>query len=209
MFGYRVPRSDQAMLISGKKNPATSGADGKPTPSPTMMPRVVIGHGAWVMPGFRRVDFMGLELHKVDIDEKCRSKEGILLHLIATAAFKVQNTIPAVYAASQRFLHEQGRDDMENRTKGIVASHLRSVVATLTAVEIHNNREALVDAIMRTSGPEMSTLGLTVDSLAIEHLDDCDIGYYDNLAAETLAEAEKNAVIARAKAKQEAAGKEQ
>ncbi len=47
MLGYRVPSPDQAMLISGGKQ-KTEGAQFK----------VVIGHGAWVMPGFRKVRFL-------------------------------------------------------------------------------------------------------------------------------------------------------
>ena len=104
MFGYRVPSPDQAMLISGGKQ-KTEGAQFK----------VVIGHGAWVMPGFRKVRFLGLDLHKVEIEETCRSTEGILLNLKAVVAFKVQSDIPAVNAAAQRFLGEQRKGEMEKQ----------------------------------------------------------------------------------------------
>ena len=44
MFGYRVPAPDEAMLISGRGG----GPKGAPF-------RVVIGHGAFVTPVFRKV----------------------------------------------------------------------------------------------------------------------------------------------------------
>ena len=194
MLGYRVPSPDQAMLISGGKQ-KTEGAQF----------RVVIGHGAWVMPGFRKVRFLGLDLHKVDIDETCRSTEGITLNLKAVVAFKVQSDITSVNAAAQRFLGEQRKGEMEEMTNRIFAGHLRSIVGAMKVTDIHRNRDALAQAILEHSQFEMSKLGLTVDSLQIEHLDDNGIGYLDNLAKPVLAEAERDAAIAAAKAEQESA----
>ena len=45
MFGYRVPSADQAMLISGGKGSGTQPF------------RVITGHGAFVIPVFRKVQF--------------------------------------------------------------------------------------------------------------------------------------------------------
>ncbi len=194
MLGYRVPRPDQAMLISGGKQ-KTEGATF----------RVVIGHGAWVMPGFRKVGFLGLDLHTVEVEERCRSTEGITLNLKAVAAFKVQSDIPSVNAAAQRFLGEQRKGEMESMTQRIFAGHLRSIVGAMKVVDIHRNRDALAEEILKHSQFEMSKLGLTVDSLQIEHFDDNNIGYLDNLAAPHLAEAQRDAAIARAKAEQESA----
>lgn len=198
MLGYRVPRPDQAMLISGGK---------QKTQGTTF--RVVIGHGTWVMPGFRKVDFLGLDLHTVEIKESCRSTEGILLNLQAVAAFKVQCDPAAVNAAAQRFLGEQRKGDMEKMTERIFAGHLRSIVGEMKVVDIHRNRDALALNVIKHSQAEMSVLGLTVDSLQIEHLDDNNIGYLDNLAKPHLAEAERDAAMAAAKATQQSAQAEQ
>ena len=46
MFGYRVPAPDEAMLISGRGG----GAEGAPF-------KVVVGHGAFVTPVFRKVRY--------------------------------------------------------------------------------------------------------------------------------------------------------
>jgi len=194
MFLYRVPAPDQAMLISGGKQ-KVEGAQF----------RVVIGHGAWVVPGFRKVRFLGLDLHKVEIDEQCRSNEGILCNLQAVAAFKVQSDVASVNAAAQRFLGEQRKGDMENMTSRIFAGHLRSIVGSMRLLEIHSDRDALAQAILEHSQVEMSRLGLTVDSLQIEHLDDGDSGFLDNLARPYLADAKRDADIATAKADQLAA----
>lgn len=194
MLGYRVPAPDQAMLISGGKQ-KTQGATFK----------VVIGHGAWAMPGFRKVRFLGLELHKVEITERCRSHEGIVLNLEAVVAFKVQSDINAVNAAAQRFLGEQKKGEMEGMTSRIFAGHLRSIVGEMPLLDIHHNRDALAQKILEHSQLEMSKFGLTVDSLQIEHLDDGDAGYLDNLARPFLARQQRDADIAQAQAEQESA----
>ncbi|MCV7174787.1 SPFH domain-containing protein [Mycolicibacterium sphagni] len=182
------------MLISGGKQ-KTEGTSF----------RVVIGHGAWVFPGLRKVRFLGLDLHTVAIEESCRSNEGILLNLKAVAAFKVQSDPSAINAAAQRFLGEQKRGQMEEMTVKIFAGHLRSIVGAMKLLDIHQNRDALAAAVIEHSQMEMSRLGLTVDSLQIEHLDDNNAGYLDNLARPHLAEAKKDADIAQARAEQEAA----
>jgi flotillin len=194
MFGYRVPAPDQAMLISGGRQKVEGASF-----------RVVIGHGAWVPPIFRKVRYIGLGLHKVEIKESCRSNEGILLNLEAVAAFKVQADVNSVNAAAQRFLGEQRAGDMEDMTSRIFAGHLRSIVGSMALLVIHADRDALAQAIMEHSQVEMSRLGLTVDSLQIEHLDDGNSGYLDNLARPHLASAKRDADIATAKAEQLAA----
>lgn len=198
MLGYRVPRPDQAMLISGGKQKVEGTTF-----------RVVIGHGAWVMPGFRKVGFLGLDLHTVEIGEACRSTEGILLNLKAVVAFKIQSDVSAINAAGQRFLGEQKRGQMEEMTERIFAGHLRSIVGSMTVINIHRNRDELAQNVMNHSQVEMSRLGLTVDSFQIEHMDDNSVGYLDDLAAKEVAEQKKNANIARAIATQETAQAEQ
>ena len=54
MFGYRVPAPDQAMLISG----------GKLRHAPF---RVVTGHGAYIMPFFRKVRFLTLAMCEAEV----------------------------------------------------------------------------------------------------------------------------------------------
>lgn len=217
MLGYRIPRPDQAMLISGAKQksgvppalagkpPALAGDNVAPPLATVVNFKVVIGHGAWVTPGFRKVNFLGLDLHTVDIEEECRSTEGILLKLNAVVAFKVQSDMNAVNAAAQRFLGEQKKGQMEAMTTRIFSAHLRSIVGDMTVIDIHRNRDALAQNVLRHSQYEMSTFGLTVDSFQIEHLDDKGIGYFDNLARETLANQQRDADIADARAQQEAA----
>src|ERR1700760_3983090 len=96
MFGYRVPAPDQAMLISGGKN------RGSNTPF-----RVVTGHGAFVMPVFRKVRYLTLSMNEAEVAEVCVSKQGISLNVRAVIAFKVGNDEESIVNAGQRFLSDQ------------------------------------------------------------------------------------------------------
>ena len=69
MLGYRVPAPDEAMLISGGR----SRRDGAPF-------RVVTGHGAFVMPFFRRVGFLTLAMQESEVAEQCVTRQGMSLH---------------------------------------------------------------------------------------------------------------------------------
>ena len=81
MFGYRVPRPDEAMLISGGK----TGRSGTPPF------KVVTGHGAFVTPAFRHASFLTLSMREAEVAEQCVTKQGIALQVRAVIAFKVGN----------------------------------------------------------------------------------------------------------------------
>ena len=66
MFGYRVPAPDEAMLISGR--------GGSPQGAPF---RVVIGHGAFVTPVFRKVRYLTLSMQEAEVAETCVTKQGL------------------------------------------------------------------------------------------------------------------------------------
>src|SRR6266699_3639064 len=59
MFGYRVPAPDEAMLISGGRR----GASGSPF-------RVVVGHGAFVPPVFRKTRYLTLSMQEAEVEEQ-------------------------------------------------------------------------------------------------------------------------------------------
>ena len=54
MFGYRVPAPSQAMLISGGKQRTADGG--------TLPFRIVVGHGAFVLPVLRKASFLTLAI---------------------------------------------------------------------------------------------------------------------------------------------------
>src|SRR5215469_16450763 len=196
MFGYRVPAPDQAMLISGGKSSRTN------TPF-----RVVTGHGAFVMPIFRKVRFLTLAMCEAEVEEVCVTKQGIALNVRAVIAFKVGNDEESIINAGQRFLSDQ--DQMSILTGRIFAGHLRSIVGSMTVEEIVTERQKLAMEVLDGSKAEMAKIGLIVDSLQIQSIDDMGTGYIDAMAAPHVSAIQRQAKVAQAQADQASAEAQQ
>src|SRR5271156_4682225 len=196
MFGYRVPAPDEAMLISGGKY----GMKGSPF-------RVAIGHGAFVTPITRKVRYLTLSMQEAEVAETCVTKQGISLNIRSVIAFKVGNDEESIVNAAQRFLSDQ--DQMSVLAGRIFAGHLRSIVGSMTVEEIVTERQKLATEVLDGSKGEMVKMGLIVDSLQIQSIDDLGSGYIDAMAAPHNAAIQRQAKIAQAQANQAAAEAEQ
>ena len=196
MFGYRVPRPDEAMLISGGR----FGMSGAPF-------RVVTGHGAFVFPLFRRANFITLSMSESVVSETCVTRQGISLNVRAVIAFKVGNDQESIVNAGQRFLSDQNQ--MAMLTGRIFAGHLRSIIGSMTVEEIVTERQKLALEVLDGSKSEMAKIGLSVDSLQIQSIDDMKTGYIDSMAAPHTAAIQRQAQIAQAQAAQAAAEAQQ
>jgi uncharacterized membrane protein YqiK len=196
MFGYRVPAPDQAMLISGGR----IGLGGAPF-------KVITGHGSFVMPLFRKVRYLSLAMCESEVSEQCVTRQGITLNVRAVIAFKVGNDTESIVNAGQRFLSDQ--DQMATLTGRIFAGHLRSIIGSMTVEEIVTERQKLATEVLDGSKVEMARIGLSVDSLQIQSIDDMNSGYIDAMAAPHNAAIQRQAQIAQAQANQAAAEAQQ
>src|ERR1039457_1792599 len=191
MFGYRVPAPDEAMLISGGRQ----GRNGAPF-------RVVTGHGAFVVPFFRKARYLSLAMCESEVAEQCVTKQGISLNVRSVIAFKVGNDEESIVNAGQRFLSDQ--DQMSTLTGRIFAGHLRSIIGSMTVEEIVTERQKLATEVLDGSKTEMATIGLTVDALQIQSIDDMGAGYIAAMASPHNAAIQRQAKIAQAQADQAA-----
>jgi uncharacterized membrane protein YqiK len=195
MFFYHVPRADEAMVVSGGKSDT-----GTPF-------RVVTGHGAFVLPYFRKAQLLTLSMNESEVEERCVTKQGIALNVKAVIAFKVGNDPESIVNAAQRFLSDQNQ--MGILTGRIFAGHLRSIVGSMTVEEIVTERQKLASEVLDGSKEEMAKIGLSVDSLQIQSIDDGNLGYIAAMSAPHIAAIQQQAKIAQAKANQQAAEAEQ
>jgi flotillin len=156
MFGYHVPAPDEAMLISGGKN-----SDDIPF-------RVVTGHGAFVLPLFRKVRFLTLSMVEAEVEERCVTMQGITLNVRAMIAFKVGNDAESIVNAGQRFLSDRGQ--MSVLTGRIFAGHLRSIIGSMTVEEIVTQRQRLATEVLDGAKEEMTKIGLAVEALQIQSI---------------------------------------
>jgi uncharacterized membrane protein YqiK len=94
---------------------------------------------------------------------------------------------------------------MDELTGQIFAGHLRSIVGSMTVESIIRERQTLAENVLDASKVEMGHLGLTVDSLQIQSIDDKGSGYIASLAAPHQATVQQAAKIAQAAADQASA----
>ena len=168
---------------------------------------MVTGHGAFVVPFIRQASFLTLAMREAEVAEQCVTKQGIALQAKAVIAFKVGNDQESIVNAAQRFLSDQ--DQMSVLAGRIFAGHLRSIVGSMTVEEIVTERQKLATEVLDGSKAEMVKMGLIVDSLQIQSIDDMGAGYIDAMAAPHNAAIQRQAKIAQAQANQAAAEAEQ
>ncbi|MCD0484214.1 flotillin [Streptacidiphilus sp. ASG 303] len=195
MLFWHVPAPNEAMLISGSKRQAQE----------TQF-RIVTGHGSFVLPVKQKARMLSLALREAEIAEDCVTQQGIRLTVRAVCVFKVGDDAVSIANAARRFLAEQNR--MEELVGRIFAGHLRSIVGGLTVEQIIRERSRVAQEVVAGSHGEMEKLGLVVDALQIQEIEDA-TGYIDNLAAPHAAAVASQARIARARADQEATEREQ
>ncbi|MCX4659069.1 SPFH domain-containing protein [Streptomyces uncialis] len=195
MLFWQVPAPNEAMLISGSKRQAQD----------TQF-RIVTGHGSFVLPIKQKARMLSLALREAEIAEDCVTQQGIRLTVRAVCVFKVGDDAVSIANAARRFLSEQSR--MEELVGRIFAGHLRSIIGGLTVEQIIRERSRVAQEVMAGSHGEMEKLGIVVDALQIQEIEDA-TGYIDNLAAPHAAAVAGQARIARAKADQEASEREQ
>jgi uncharacterized membrane protein YqiK len=194
------------MLISGGKQGAKGGRPALTAggPSPSELPfRVVVGHGAFVLPVFRKASFLTLAMRESNVIEECVTQQGIALLVKAVIAFKVGSDMASISAAAQRFLSNQSQ--MDELTGQIFAGHLRSIVGSMTVEDIIRERQRLAQQVLEASETEMAHLGLAVDSLQIQSIDDKGSGYIHALSQPHIAAVNQVANVAQAAADQASA----
>ena len=188
MFGWHVPSPNEAMLISGGKRRGDAPF------------RIVVGHGAFVMPVRSKAYLLTLAKQEAEVAEPCVTQQGITLQVRAVIAFKVGDDDESISNAGRRFMDDQ--NSMPELVGRIFAGHLRAIVGSMTVEDIIRERQKLASAVLDASKPEMAKLGLVVDAFQIESIDDGQAGYIRAMSQPHIAAVNQLAQIAQAQADQ-------
>src|SRR5215469_8101028 len=201
MFLFKVAEPNEALIISGAR--AHRGAESDQT---GLGFKIVVGKGAFYVPGLQKVRHLSLDIHEAELDLECVTTQGIQVGVKAVVIYKIADDFQSIANAARRFLDQE--EQMDVKVHNVFAGHLRSIVGTMTIEDLIRNRDALTKATRESSAIEMQRLGLTIDSLQIQEIED-QTGYIDNLAAPETARVAKEARIAQAAADREATEREQ
>jgi uncharacterized membrane protein YqiK len=198
---WRVAEPNQALIISGL---GARGVNGDTAESLGF--KIVTGKGSTVLPGFQTARRLSLDTRGANLQVSCVTKQGLPVVVRAVVIYKVGDDFTSIANAARRFLDQQ--DQMNATIHELFAGHLRSIVGSLTIEEMIHNRDALTGEVRQSSSVEMSKLGLVVDSLQIQEIED-ESGYIANLGKPHAAAVAAAARIAEAQRDQEATQAEQ
>lgn len=198
---WRVAEPNEALIISGL------GAHGEASADDSRGFKIVVGRGTSVIPGFQTVRRLPLGTKSTGLVVNAVSNQSIPLTVKGIVAFKVGDDQGSIRNAARRFL-EQKDDVMLATIHELFAGHLRAIVGGLSVEDMLHNREELTSSIRSSLADDLEKLGLVVDSLQIQEIDD-ESGYIANLGKPQAAAIESKARIAAAQRDQEATEAEQ
>ncbi|GAA4032650.1 flotillin family protein [Allokutzneria multivorans] len=198
---WKVAEPDEALIISGlgARSKVSEAAD-------SMGFKIITGKGVMVVPGFQTARRLSLDTRSANLEVSCVTKQGLPVTVRAVVIYKVGDDFVSIANAARRFLAQQG--NMNDTIHELFSGHLRSIVGGLTIEEMIHNRDALTGEVRQSSAIEMSKLGLVVDSLQIQEIED-ESGYILNLGKPHAAAVAASARIAEAQRDQEATEAEQ
>ncbi|MCU1358661.1 MAG: band 7 protein [Acidimicrobiales bacterium] len=198
---WRVAEPNEALIISGlRHNHATDNIED------SLGFKIVTGKGVFVIPGVQTVRRLSLDLREAELAIDCVTHQGIPLGIRGVVIYKVGDDFASIANAARRFLDQQAQ--MDHRVHNVFAGHLRAIVGNMTVEEMIRDREKLTQLTRESSGTEMHKLGLIVDSLQVQEIED-PTGYIGNLGRPHAAAVQSQARIAQAAADREATEREQ
>jgi flotillin len=198
---WRVAEPNEALIISGFRARTSPGDS-----ADSLGFKIVTGKGTLVLPGFQAARRLSLDTRGTSLQVSCVTKQGIPVAVRGVVIYKVGDDFVSIANAARRFLDQQ--NTMNETIHELFAGHLRSICGGLTIEDMIHNREALTGEVRRSSADEMSKLGLVIDSLQIQEIDDSS-GYITNLGKPHAAAIAAAARIAEAQRDQEATEAEQ
>ncbi|GLW64849.1 flotillin family protein [Actinomadura rubrobrunea] len=198
---WRVAEPNEALIISGL------GARSKPIDGVDSLGfKIVTGKGTAVLPGFQVARRLRLDSRAANLEVNCVTQQGIPVRVRGVVIYKVGDDFVSIANAARRFLEQQA--SMDGAIHELFTGHLRSIIGNLTVEDLILNRERLTSETRSSAADEMSKLGLVVDSLQIQEIDD-ETGYITNLGRPHAARVASAARIAEAERDQEATEREQ
>jgi flotillin len=166
-------------------------------------PKVVRGGARFRMPGIERVDVMSLEPFNVSINlQNALSNNGVPVNVEAVGLVRIGSADEAVQTAVQRFLTSD-LHELQRQINEILAGSLRGITATMTVEDLNSNRDTLARSVVEEAGGDLERIGMEVDVLKIAGISDAN-DYLKSLGQRRIAEVKRDATVGTAEAERDA-----
>ena len=182
-------RPDQILVIAGRGRRRRDGQ--------RIGYRVVHGGRALMVPWLEHRRWMDVRTRAVPIRvAKAYAQGGTPIDVEAIATVKISTDPACVGNAIERFLGHEPAAVQEVAARSL-EGHLRVMVAGMTPEQVNQDRLRFADRVLEVTRPDMTKLGLQVDTFKIQRLSDT-VDYLDSLGRARLAEVLRDAAMAEA-----------
>ncbi|MFO0017176.1 MAG: flotillin family protein [Synechococcaceae cyanobacterium] len=182
-------RPDQILVIAGRGRRRHDGQ--------RIGYRVVHGGRALMVPWLEHRRWMDVRSRAVPIRvTKAYALGGTPIDVEAISTVKISTDPVCVGNAIERFLGHEA-DAVQEVAARTLEGHLRLMVAGLTPEQVNQDRLRFADRVLEVTRPDMTKLGLQVDTFKILRVSD-GVDYLDSLGRARLAEVLRDAAVAEA-----------
>ena len=165
--------------------------------------RIVTGGRSFVWPILERVDKLSLEIMTIDITTPdVPTVQGVPVTVDGVAQVKIGSDENSIRTASIQFL-SKSQNEIQHVAHETLAGHLRAILGTLTVEQLYRDREAFAQKVQEVSGDDMASMGLEIVSFVIKDISDQE-GYLEALGRPRIAQVKRDAAIGEAEAERDA-----
>jgi len=165
--------------------------------------KVVTGGAKLRWPILENVTFLDLNVFSIDLSVMgAPNKDGVLVNVRGVANVKILSDEISLMSACERFLGMSLKQIQDIAFKNL-EGHLRAIIGRLTVEDIVSNRTKFNQEVLQEAGEDLRKLGLGVDVLTIQEIDD-QYGYIKALGQKRTAEVVRDATVGKAEADRDA-----
>jgi flotillin len=156
-----------------------------------------------IHPILERVELMSLELITLDIvTPEMYTKMGVPIKVDGVAQIKVKGDDVSIRTAAEQFLNKS-REEIKQIAYQTVAGHLRAILGTLTVEEVYAAHDTFAQKVAEVSAGDLTNMGLEVVSFTIREISDSR-GYLEAIGKTRIAQVKRDAQIGEAEANRDA-----
>jgi flotillin len=191
-----ICQPNEVLIFSGARRRLATGRD--------LGYQIIKGGRRVRRPLFEVVDRMDLTNMPIELAVAgAYSKGGIPLNVHGIANLKIAGEQPMLDNAIERFMGVE-RHRIMAVAKETLEGNLRGVLATLTPEEVNADKIKFAQSLLNEAEDDLRHIGLELDTLKIQDVSD-EVNYLDSIGRKQSAEVLKNATIAEARSKADAA----
>lgn len=165
-------------------------------------PRVLIGKAGFVLPFFERVDKLTLELIQIDVRaSEVPTMDFINVDVDAVANVRIPKDPELIKIAAQHFLN-LGSSEIAPNIQQVLQGNMREIIGQMGLKEIVIDKQKFSQKIQENAVDDIKKIGLEIVSFNVQDCTDRNEAI-TNLGIDNLAQIQKEAAIAKARAEKE------